>query len=371
MKVNEFAGLRDQWYALARVEDVHAGAPLRARLFGEEYTLWAPSSGAPVLTEAFCPHRGARLAAGTIQGDRLVCCYHGWEYAPSGLCTRVPQLEPGLPVPPKARTRTWPVVERYGLCWACVGEPSADGPPPWHEADDLGWRVQVDFLEPWAASALRIIDNNLDISHPAFVHRGTFGDPSRPLVAAYEIERTATGYRANVPQDVGGVGPQLGDANEGRRYERSQETELLGPVHTRIRLSYGGAAADYCFYGSATPLDDEHSLYVRVSALAGTEDDQPYSMFWDFSRRVTLEDKVVLEETNPDFPLDITREVHLRCDKVTLEYRRQLARLAASSGDVPDLSASTTASASASAPLPGGAPPDLGQSEGGRSEPAA
>jgi vanillate O-demethylase monooxygenase subunit len=182
-------------------------------------------------------------------------------------------------------------------------------------------------------------------------------------VAAYELERTPTGFRANVPQDVGGVGPQLGEANEGRRYERTQETELLGPVHTRIRLSYGGAAADYCFYGSATPLDDEHSLYVRVSALAGTEQDQPYSMFWSFSRRVTLEDKVVLEETSPDFPLDITREVHLRCDKVTLEYRRQLARLAASTGGVPDLSAAARS--------PGGAPPDLGQGEGGRSEPAA
>ncbi|MGD0810962.1 MAG: hypothetical protein ABSA91_14825, partial [Acidimicrobiales bacterium] len=247
--------------------------------------------------------------------------------------------------------------------WACVGEPSTDGPPPWHEADDLGWRVQVDFLEPWAASALRIIDNNLDISHPAFVHQGTFGDPSRPLVAAYELERTATGYRANVPQDVGGVGPQLGEANEVRRYERTQETELLGPVHTRIRLSYGGTAADYCFYGSATPLDNEHSLYVRVSALAGTEEEQPYSMFWDFSRRVTLEDKVVLEETDPDFPLDITREVHLRCDKVTLEYRRLLARLAATRVGVPDLSAA--------AKLPGGTPPDLGHAGGGRSEPAA
>jgi phenylpropionate dioxygenase-like ring-hydroxylating dioxygenase large terminal subunit len=223
--------------------------------------------------------------------------------------------------------------------------------------------VQVDFLEPWAASALRIIDNNLDISHPAFVHRGTFGDPSRALVANYEIERTAAGYLANVPQDVGGVGPQIGEANEGRRYERTQETELLGPVHTRIRLSYGGEAADYCFYGSATPLDDEHSLYVRVSALAGTEQEQPYSMFWDFSRRVTLEDKVVLEETDPDFPLDITREVHLRCDKVTLEYRRQLARLAASRASTPDLSAAAKPT--------GGAPLDLGQPEGGRSEPAA
>jgi phenylpropionate dioxygenase-like ring-hydroxylating dioxygenase large terminal subunit len=332
VKVSEIPGLRDQWYAVARVEDAHAGTPLPVRLFGQDYTLWAPGSGSPVLAQPFCPHRGARLAAGSIKGDRLVCIYHGWEFAPSGLCMHVPQLEPGLPVPPKARTQTWPVVERYGLCWACVGEPATDGPPPWREADELGWRVQVDFLEPWAASALRIVDNNLDLSHPSFVHQGTFGDPSRPLVAPYELERTAAGFRAQVPQDVGGVGPQMGEADEGRRFERTQDTELLSPVQTRIRLRYEGSAPDYAFYGSATPLDDQHSLYVRVSALAGTETEQPYAMFWEFSRRVTIEDKVVLEQTNPDFHLDVTAEVHLRCDKVTLEFRRQLARLAGLGG---------------------------------------
>lgn len=326
MKVSKIPALRNLWYAVARADHAYAGAPLPVRLFGEEYTLWAPGPGQAVLTEAYCPHRGARLSAATIEGERLVCCYHGWQFSSSGACTRVPQLEAGLPIPPKARVRTWPVVERYGLCWACVGEPATDGPPGFREADELGWRTQLDFFEPWATSALRVIDNNLDLSHPAFVHQGTFGDPTRPLVAPYDLERTAGGFLTRVPQDVGGVGPQMGDSDEARRYQRAQETELLDLVHTRIRLSYGGKAADYAFYGSATPLDDDHCMYVRVSALAGSEDEQPYDMFWEFSRRVTIEDKVVLEETSSDFPVSATEEVHLRCDKVTLELRRQLGR---------------------------------------------
>jgi hypothetical protein len=121
----------------------------------------------------------------------------------------------------------------------------------------------------------------------------------------------------------------MGQGDEGLRYERTQDTELLSVVQTRIRLSYGGSAADYAFYGSATPIDDEHSFYVRVSALSRPEDEQPYDMFWDFSRRVSYEDKVVLESTNPDFPVSVTEEVHLRCDKVTLAYRRHLAGLLA------------------------------------------
>jgi len=327
VRVTEIDGLRDLWYAVARSDEQSPAGARRVRLLGDDYTLWRAGGGRPVLAEAYCPHRGASLASASVADGRLVCCYHGWEFDGSGSCVHIPQLDPGLPIPPKACLRTWPVVERYGLVWACVGAPATDGPPRFVEADEHGWRVQVDFFEPWAASALRVVDNNIDQSHPAFVHRGTFGDPSRARVPPYELERTATGLRARVPQDVGGVGPQMGDADEGKRYERMQEVELLDLMHTRIRLSYGGQAPDYAFYGSATPVDDSSSIYVRVSALAGDEDVQPYAMFWDFSRRVTLEDKVVLEQTSPDFPVEVTREVHLRCDRTTLEYRRQLARL--------------------------------------------
>jgi hypothetical protein len=120
----------------------------------------------------------------------------------------------------------------------------------------------------------------------------------------------------------------MGITDETLRFERITEVELLDMMHTRILLAYNGLAPDYCFYGSATPLDDNRSLYVRVSALAGTPEEQPYDMFWDFSRRVTEEDKVVLESTDPDFPLEATSEVHLRADRTTLEYRRLLAAAA-------------------------------------------
>jgi phenylpropionate dioxygenase-like ring-hydroxylating dioxygenase large terminal subunit len=324
MKVSEIGFLKDLWYAVARIDDVRA-RPTTVRLFGEEFVLWAPAEGAAVMCAPICPHRGAHLSAATVRGATLQCCYHGWQFDSSGACVHIPQLEPGIPVPSKARVRTYPVVERYGLCWACIGEPVSDGPPPWFEADELGWRVQVDFFEPWAAGTLRIVDNNIDQAHPAFVHQGTFGDPNNALVPNYDVIETPTGFLARVSHVVRGAGPQMGIDDEALAFERVTEVELLDAVHTRILLSYSELAPDYCFYGSATPIDDEHSMYVRVSALAGDEASQPYAMFHEFSRRVTLEDKVVLETTPGDFPLDVTAEVHLRCDKTTLAYRRYLA----------------------------------------------
>jgi phenylpropionate dioxygenase-like ring-hydroxylating dioxygenase large terminal subunit len=328
MHVSEMTFLRDHWYAVAKVEDMANGAPRPVRLFGQEYVLWAPAGGDAVVTQPYCPHRGAHLSAAGVRGDRLICRYHGWEYTPSGACAHIPQLEPSTPIPPKAKLDTWPVVVRYGLLWTCVGTPTEPGPPAWFEADQLGWRVQVDFFEPWAVSALRVVDNNIDQSHPAFVHQGTFGDPSQPQVPRYQVEPTAAGFKANIIHEVKGVGPQMGIADESKRFSRMTEVELLGPLATRILLAYGGSPPDYCFYGSATPLDDNHSMYVRCSALAGNEEDQPYDMFRAFSRRVTEEDRVVLDTTHADFPIDITSEVHLRCDRTTIEYRRYLGRLA-------------------------------------------
>ncbi len=324
MYVTQLSALRNYWYVIARSGD---STPKSVRLFGQDYVLWQSEGGEPVLTQPFCPHRGADLATAAIVVDKLICPYHGWQFDINGRCTAIPQLDPGLPIPPKAKLATWPVIEKYGLYWTCVGRPAVPGPPAWLEADELQWEIHVDFFEPWNASAFRIIDNNLDQSHPAFVHQNTFGNPNAPLVPKYELHRTTMGFRSRIPQQVGGVGPQMGIVDEDRSFSRIQEAELLGPLHTRIRLEYGGSPPDYCFYSTATPVDDTHSIYIRCSALAGDSTSQPYELFHSYSRRVVDEDRLVLEATNADFPIDIKSEVHLRCDLTTLEYRKVLARI--------------------------------------------
>jgi hypothetical protein len=45
-------------------------------------------------------------------------------------------------------------------------------------------------------------------------------------------------------------------------------------------------------------------------------------------RVVQSEDKVLLEGVNPNFPIEVTTELHTRSDRMTLEYRRVLAELA-------------------------------------------
>jgi phenylpropionate dioxygenase-like ring-hydroxylating dioxygenase large terminal subunit len=326
--VSEMPFLRDYWYPIARAGDIDPG-PRKVRLFGEQYVLWQPAGAPASLTEPFCPHRSADLSTGWVEGGELVCPYHGWRFDGAGACTHIPQLDPGLPVPPKAKIRTWPVLERYGVLWTCVGTPVADAPPVWVEAEQPGWRLFVEFFEEWNVSAPRIIDNNLDQSHLAYVHRTTFGDPDDAMLPHYGVEPTETGgFVARIPQEQKGVGLQMGvTTDEAQRFERIGEVELFAPFTTRTRLYFGGIGPDYCFYGAATPVDDEHAIYMRLTALSGSEEEQPFAQFTAFGRRVKDEDRTLLESTYPDFPLDITSEVHLRCDKTTLEYRKYLAAL--------------------------------------------
>lgn len=324
MLVSEIGFLRDHWYPVAEAAAV--SAPTSVRLFGEEYVLWPTGDGFS-LADPFCPHRSAHLAGGWVDGDQLVCPYHGWRFGGDGRCTHIPQMDIDLPTPPRATLRTYPALVRYQMVWVCVGSPVTSEPPVWREAmDHPEWRFHVEFFERWKVAAPRIIDNNLDASHVAYVHRSTFGDPDDAHLPPIALEPTAGGFVSRLHVEQKGVGQQNGAAvgDEVRRFERVTEIELLAPLVTRTRLYYGGAAHDYCFFGAATPVDDEHSLYMRLTALAGPEDEQPWASFTAFGHRVKEEDRVVLESTVPDFPVDVTSEVHLRSDKVTLEYRRYL-----------------------------------------------
>ena len=326
MLVSEMTFLWDHWYPVA--EAATLTGPTAIELLGEQLVVWPLGDGTFAASEAFCPHRSAHLAGGWITDGQLVCPYHGWRFDGTGRCTHIPQLDANLPTPSRAALRTYPVVEQYGMIWTCIGdEPVSDAPPVWVEAE-LGWRLHVEFFEEWHVAAPRIIDNNLDQSHVAYVHMNTFGDPGQATMPHVDVVPNAVGgFSSQLASSQPGVGVQLGlTDDETEQFERVSEVELLAPLTTRTRLRYGGERPDYAFFGAAVPIDDSRSMYMRLTLLSGTEQQQPWDTFHAFGTRVKEEDRIILESTLDDFPVDITSEVHLRCDKVTLEYRKYLIR---------------------------------------------
>lgn len=334
MLVSDLPFLKNYWYPVAVASEV-TDKPVTITLFGDQYVVWRRSDGAPTMVDPYCPHRSGNLGQGWISQDCIVCPYHGWEFDATGQCVSMPQLDPQTPIPSRAKVTPYPVRERYGMLWTCVGEPDGDV-PIWNEAEEGGWRTFVEFFEPWEASAFRIIDNNLDMSHPAYVHRTTFGDPADAALIPTVEARPGGGLVTRLDRSVKGVGKQVGVTDdETVRFENRAEIDLLAPLNTHARF-YFPDAPDYSFFGVATPIDDYHSMYMRLTALAGNDSEQPYDDFHEFGKRVKEEDRVLLEATKPDFPINVTDEIHLKTDRATVQYRRHLLELIDAHAGNPD-----------------------------------
>ena len=85
--------------------------------------IWRGAGGAPRVMSDLCVHRGTALSLGRVQGDELVCAYHGWRYGADGRCVAIPQKEDPAAVPAKARVAAYRAQERYGLIWVALDEP--------------------------------------------------------------------------------------------------------------------------------------------------------------------------------------------------------------------------------------------------------
>ncbi len=100
---------------------------MSAQIPAEAIALWRSASGRLSASADRCPHRGMRLSHGFVRGEALSCIYHGWSYAQTGHCLRIP-AHPGLVPPETIRVATHAVEESGGIIWVSAGKPMG-GPP--------------------------------------------------------------------------------------------------------------------------------------------------------------------------------------------------------------------------------------------------
>lgn len=196
--------VRNAWYVAAWSRDIETAKPFAVSILGEPLAIWRNSEGVPSALEDRCVHRLAPLSLGRCEGANLRCMYHGILFAPDGRALEIPGQDL---VPPRARVRSYPVVDRHDWTWVWMGDPALADPgliPPAVGISDPDWVLGHGQLD-YAAEARLVCDNLLDFSHLSYVHAQSFG--AGPEFAQFQprIEPLDRGVRVTrwLPQGVG------------------------------------------------------------------------------------------------------------------------------------------------------------------------
>jgi len=166
--------IRNRWYAAALGQEV--GRHMLSRsFFGEKALLYRKENGEVAMLLDRCPHKGAPLSLGELKGDVVACPYHGLEFDCSGKCVRIPSQSA---IPPTAKVRAFPCLERYGIVWFWPGDPAAADEALLFHFEHYGtpeWEMLQGPYTHFPASIENILDNLVDPAHTTFVHKKTIG----------------------------------------------------------------------------------------------------------------------------------------------------------------------------------------------------
>jgi vanillate O-demethylase monooxygenase subunit len=326
---NEHSALRRWFHPVCRVSDLSDGELTKVRLLGQDWAVGRVGGELVGMIDQ-CPHRWAPLSAGCVVDDVVQCGYHGYRFDRSGACVGIPSIGRNSKVPPKARVDVaHSVVERYGLVWMAIEEPTLDviDVPEW---SDPAFVVAPLPDQVWSAGAAQMVDNFLDLAHFPFTHLGTFGDPDDTEVPPYGVERDGWGFICDYRHSTKVLSDSMG-AEAFETAERRSIWFFEAPFSIRLRIEYLAEDVVLTILFFHQPVDATTTkLYcfdLRDDIADGrTTAEETVA----FQVAVAMEDKEMLERiTDKWTPLDLTAEVHTRADKITVEYRRILADLVA------------------------------------------
>jgi vanillate O-demethylase monooxygenase subunit len=176
-----------------------------------------------------------------------------------------------------------------------------------------------------------MLDNFLDMAHFPFVHAATIGAPESETVE-FTVERAGFGMtvRGSHPfpnrEDRGvaaGTRPLL--------QHRTLEYRYRAPFSIALRIDYVEAGGTNVLDFYVQPEDAESCrIYMSVHRNDLDDDEHRLASCLAFERKIVEED-LDLQERYVDhrLPLDLTTEVHVKADRMTIELRRVLADLVA------------------------------------------
>ena len=159
----------DGWYCVAFTDELAPGTVRTVPLAGQDVVLFRTRAGRLAAFDAFCPHMGAHFGHGSdVQGETLRCPFHGFCFDAAGACV---QTGYGTKAPPKARVKTWPVIERHGIVFVHAG---SSGRAPAYDIPDVstdGWTSIRRRRLRFRGHVQEVAENSVDIGHLSWIHK--------------------------------------------------------------------------------------------------------------------------------------------------------------------------------------------------------
>jgi len=106
------------WYWVLRSKELKKGKIKAVNMLGRELIVYRGDDNVVRIMDAYCPHMGAHLAEGKVDGQGVRCFFHHWKFAEDGALTDIPCQKQH----PKAGINAWPADEKYGMIWLWTGE---------------------------------------------------------------------------------------------------------------------------------------------------------------------------------------------------------------------------------------------------------
>ncbi len=163
--------LRSFWQPVALSEELAGARPCKAvRLLGQDLVLFRDEAGRYGLLDRDCPHRGADLSFGRLEGGGLRCAFHGWLFDVTGQCLETPAEPEGSTLCQRIRQRAYPVAEKNGILFAYLGE----GEPPAFPRFDCFVAPEAytfAFKGLFDCNWLQALEVGIDPAHTSFLHR--------------------------------------------------------------------------------------------------------------------------------------------------------------------------------------------------------
>lgn len=159
------------WHCLGLAKDF-TDKPTKLEYFGTKMVAYRGEDEAVHILDAYCPHMGADLSLGKVEGNSIRCPFHHWSWGADGVCDDIPYADK---IPAKACITSYQVLERNQLLFVWYDPegkaPLAQEQPPviddCYSDEWTDWRVE---LIPINTNCRELVDNMADSAHFGPVH---------------------------------------------------------------------------------------------------------------------------------------------------------------------------------------------------------